>query len=82
MRKYRVDLAEQVLDKYLTVKTKYPNTYQKLTLISQVSETLYLEGMCFLCRNETKMGELCCSALQRHWMPPDTSSLISSNLSC
>ncbi|XP_054722055.1 alpha-tocopherol transfer protein-like [Uloborus diversus] len=56
MRKYRVDLAKQVLDKYLTVKTKYPVTYQKLDIQSSSLRDLISRGYVFPLPERDKEG--------------------------
>ncbi|GIY33315.1 leucine--tRNA ligase [Caerostris darwini] len=58
MRKYRVDLAEQVLDKYLTVKTKYPNTYQKLDIHKPSLRDLISRGYVFPLPERDKDGRV------------------------
>ncbi|KFM80822.1 Clavesin-1, partial [Stegodyphus mimosarum] len=56
MRKYRVDLAQQVLDKYLTVKTKYPVTYQKLDIQNPGIRDLISRGYVFPLPQRDKHG--------------------------
>ncbi|CAL1271800.1 unnamed protein product [Larinioides sclopetarius] len=58
MRKYRVDLAQQVLDKYLTVKTKYPMTYQKLDIHKPSLRDLISRGYVFPLPERDKDGRI------------------------
>ncbi|GFT01358.1 leucine--tRNA ligase [Trichonephila clavipes] len=58
MRKYRVDLAQQVLDKYLTVKTKYPMPYQKLDIRKPSLRDLISKGYVFPLPERDKDGRV------------------------
>ncbi|XP_015930746.1 alpha-tocopherol transfer protein-like [Parasteatoda tepidariorum] len=58
MRKYRVDLAQQVLDKYLTNKTKYPMTYQKLDIQKSSLRDLISRGYVFPLPERDKEGRV------------------------
>ncbi|KAG8186596.1 hypothetical protein JTE90_019918 [Oedothorax gibbosus] len=58
MRKYKLELAQQVLDKYLTVKTKYPMTYQKLDIRKPSLRDLISRGYVFPLPERDKHGRV------------------------